>query len=111
MVRPLAPQGSIKEAFTHLPLVPKSDMWPVCLNIGFITYFALTQLFPVLVTDRFPIVKYTRCGAFSAFHLGVCRFLFSHGCVHIGQMDFISSIFARYFSSKLSWNHFTDHTL
>ena len=70
------------------------------LSICCITYLALTQLFPVLVTGRFPIVKYTHCGAFSAFHLGVCHFFFSHGCVHMRHMDSISSIFARFFSSK-----------
>ena len=29
----------------------------------------------------------------------------------MGQMNLISSIFARFFFSKLSWMHFTDHTL
>ena len=55
-----------------------------------ITYLALIQLFPVLLTGRFQIVKYTH---YVAFYLGVCHFLLSHGCVHMGQMDFISSIF------------------
>ena len=29
----------------------------------------------------------------------------------MGQMDFISSIFVRFFFAKLSGKHFTDHTL
>ena len=43
-----------------------------------ITDLALTQLFPVLVTSRFHIVKYPHYVAFAAFHLGVCHFFFSH---------------------------------
>ena len=61
-----------------------------------LTYFALTQLFPVLVTSRFHIVKYTHYVAFAVFHLGFCHFYFSHGCVHMRQMNFISSIFVRF---------------
>ena len=68
-----------------------------------ITYLALTQLFPVLVTSWFHIVKYTHYVAFSCIYLGVFHFLFSHGCVHMGQMDFISTIFVRLF--YLSRNH------
>ena len=37
-------------------------------------------------------------------------YFFSHGCVHMEQMDFISSIFVRILS-KLSGKHFIDHTL
>ena len=47
-----------------------------------ITYLALTQVFPVLVH----ILKCTHYVAFC-----------SHGCVHMGHMDFISSIFVRLF--------------
>ena len=31
------------------------------------------------------------------------NFYFSHGCVHMGQMDFISSIFVRLFFFKIIW--------
>ena len=58
-----------------------------------ITYLALTQLFPVLLARMPHIVKYTYNVLFAAFHLGVCRFGFSHGRVQMGQMDFISSNF------------------
>ena len=75
-----------------------------------ITYLALTQLFPVLVTSRFHIVKYTHYVAFAAFHLGVCHFFSSHGCVHMGQINFVSNIFVR-FVFELSGNQFTDHML
>ena len=37
-------------------------------------------------------MKYTH-----AFHLGVCHFFFRRGCVHIGQMDCISSILSDVF--------------
>ena len=76
-----------------------------------ITCLALTQLFPVLMTSRFHIVKYTHTVAFCCILLGVCHFLLSHGCVHMGQMDFISSICFRFFLSKLSAKHIADHTL
>ena len=34
---------------------------------------------------------------FAALRLGVPHFFFSHRCVHMGQTDFISSIFVRFF--------------
>ena len=61
-------------------------------------YLALTQVFPVQVSH------------FATFRLGVCNFLLSHRCAHMGQMDFISSIFVRFFS-KLSVKYFADHTI
>ena len=47
---------------------------------------------------------------FAAFRLGVSHFYFSLGYGHMGKMDFISSIFVRFFSN-LSGKHFIDHTL
>ena len=64
-------------------------------TIHCITYLALTQLFPVLVTSRFHIMKYTHYVAFCCISFKSLDFLFSHECVHMGQMDFISSIFVR----------------
>ena len=58
-----------------------------------ITYLALTQLFPVLLTHRPHIVKYTYYVEFAAFHLRVCHFVYSHGRVHMGQIYFISIFF------------------
>ena len=72
-----------------------------------ITYLALTQLFPVLVH----ILKCTYYAACCCISFRNSHFFFSHGCVHMGQMDFISSIFVRFFFSKLSGKHFIDHTL
>ena len=48
---------------------------------------------------------------FAAFRLGVSHFFFRSWCVHMGHMDFISSIFVRFFFPKLSGEHFIDHTL
>ena len=48
---------------------------------------------------------------FAALRLRVSHFYFSQGRVQMGQMDLISSIFVRFFFSKLSWKHFIDHTL
>ena len=63
-----------------------------------LTYLALTQLFPVLLTHLPHIVKYTFYVVFfTAFHLGVYHFVFSHGRVQMGQMDFICSIFFLFF--------------
>ena len=47
-----------------------------------------------LVTHR---ELYTLCSIFAAFLLGVCRFFFSHGCVHMGQMDFITAFLFDFF--------------
>ena len=38
---------------------------------------------------------YTSFSILLHFHLGVCHFFFSHGCVYMGQRDFISSIFVK----------------
>ena len=54
-----------------------------------ITYLALTQLFPVFVTHH---EIYTLCSIFCISFRSV-SFRFSHGCVHMGLMDFISIIF------------------
>ena len=40
---------------------------------------------------------YTLCSILLLFCLGVSHFFFSHGCVHMGQMDFISSILLDFF--------------
>ena len=69
-----------------------------------INYLAQTQLFPVLVSHP---EMYTHYMHFAALRLGVFHFFFSHGGVHMGQMDFISSIFF----PKLSGKNFVDHTL
>ena len=58
------------------------------------TYLALIQLFPVLVSHP---EMYTLCSILLLFCLGVSHFFFSHGYLHMGQMDFISSIFVRLF--------------
>ena len=44
----------------------------------YITYFDLAQLFPVLLTSKFHVVKYTH---YVAFYLGVCvkPWMRSHG--------------------------------
>ena len=39
----------------------------------------------------------------------LCRILLHF--IYMGQMDFISSTFVRFFLSKLSGKHFADHTL
>ena len=57
-----------------------------------ITYLALTQLFPVLVSHP---EMYTLCSILLHF-VEKSHFFFIHGCVHMGQMDFISSIFVRF---------------
>ena len=46
---------------------------------------------------------YTLC-SISAFHLRDCRFFLRNGCVHMGQVDFISSIFVRFFSQDYVWS-------
>ena len=48
---------------------------------------------------------YALCSIFAAFHLGVYHSFFSHGCIHMGQMDFISSIFSNIFF-KIIWEAF-----
>ena len=49
---------------------------------------------------------------FAAFRLGVSHFFFSPWCVYMGQLDFISSIFVRFFSKIIweafHWSHVTD---
>ena len=35
---------------------------------------------------------------FAVFHLGVGHFFLIHGCVHMGQMDFIINILLFFFS-------------
>ena len=42
----------------------------------YISYLSLTQPFPVLLTSRFHIVKYTH---YVAFHLVVCHFFLAMG--------------------------------
>ena len=67
-----------------------------CVGYGIYTreqIFQVYQLFPILLKCRLYIVKNTYHVVFAAFHLGVCHFTFSHGCVQMGQMNFISSIF------------------
>ena len=51
-----------------------------------------------LVTHR---EIYTLCSIFAAFLLGVCRFYFSHGCVHMGQMDFTQHFYLMLFQNYL----------
>ena len=75
-----------------------------------ITYLALTQLFPVFVTSWSHTVKYTHYVAFFCISLRSVSFSFSHGCAHMGLMDFISIIFI-YFFPKIIWESLiTDHT-
>ena len=62
---------------------------------------ALAQLFPVLISHP---EKYT-LGSILLHYIYESHFFFSHGCVHMGQMDFISSIFARFFF-KIIWEAF-----
>ena len=77
-----------------------------------IPYLALTQLFPVLLTHRLHIVKYTYYVVFCCISfIGVCRFVFSHGRVQMEQMDFISSIFFNFCKmiwEIFHWSHITD---
>ena len=58
----------------------------------------------------FHILQCTHCVAFCCISFKSLSFLFSHGCLHMGQMDLFSSIFVRFFP-KLSRKHFIDHTL
>ena len=70
-----------------------------------ITYLALTQLFPALVSRP---EMYTLCSVL----LHCVSFLLNPWMRHMGQMDFISSIFVEIFSSsKLSGKHSMVHTL
>ena len=46
---------------------------------------------------------------FAVLRLGVFYFFFSHGGVHMGQMDFISSIFFfKIIWEEFHWSHVTD---
>ena len=63
-----------------------------------ITYLALTQLFPVLISHP---EMYTLC-SFLLHCVYGSHFIFRQECVHMGQMDFISSIFVRFFF-KIIW--------
>ena len=67
-----------------------------------ITYLALTQRIPVLVH----ILKCTHNVVFCCISFRVSHFFFSHGCVYMGQMDFVSSIFVRFFFFKIIWKVF-----
>ena len=64
---------------------------------------ALAQLFPVLISHP---EMYT-LGSILLHYIYESHFFFSHGCVHMGQMDFIGSIFFRFFS-KLSGKNFNN---
>ena len=60
-------------------------------------YLAFTQLCPVLLTSSLHIVKDAHYVAFCCIYLGVRNFCLSNDCVHVGLMDFISSIFFQIF--------------
>ena len=88
---------------------------PECIfhnqHIHCITYLALTQLFPVLLTSRFQIVKYTHYVAFCCISFRSLSFLAQpwmrpHGTNRSYKQHFCLILF-----SKLSWKHFADHTL
>ena len=71
-----------------------------------LTYLALTQLFPVFLTNWFHIVKYTHNVAFAAFNLGVTVFSFlAMNAFTWDEWILLAAFLLDFFFSKLSWNH------